>query len=198
MDRETNKLRGTREFQPRDKSPEAMEEYFAAVEDPWGYKQNPDHVVRAQHIRDILGNRRFGRLLDIGCAEGFITHLIKDLADYRVGIDPSPTAIARAREVYGNEIDFEVGNILDFRADEPFDLVTVTGVLYYVREQMDRVRETLDAVLLGGGKLLLSHLKESSGDGFLSVFDGNGYVLKTSREFTCNNNIHLMHVLAKD
>ncbi|HUX07405.1 MAG TPA: class I SAM-dependent methyltransferase [Acidobacteriota bacterium] len=198
MDRETNKLRGTKEFQPRDTSPEAMEEFFAAVEDPWGYKQNPDHVARARHIRDILDNRRFCRMLDIGCAEGFITHLIKDLADYTMGIDSSPTAIARAIESYGDKIDFEVANLLDFRAVEPFDLVIITGVLYYVKEHLDRARDTVDTVLLKGGKLLLSHLKESSGDGFLGLFEGADYNLIGSREFSCNNNIQLMYVFDKD
>ena len=198
MKSNNDKLRGTREFQPRDKSPGAMEEFFATVDDPWGYKQNPDHIVRARHLRDILCNRRFKRLLDIGCAEGFITFLIRELADYRLGIDPSHTAIARAKESYGKEIDFEVGNIIDFRAEEPFDLVTITGVLYYVKDQIDHVHETLDKVLLGGGTMLLSHLKESSGDGFQGLFEDRGYKLTASREFTCNNNTHLMHVFTKD
>jgi predicted TPR repeat methyltransferase len=195
---EFDKLRGTRQFQPRDKSPEAMEKFFAEAEDPWGYKRNPDHLGRAGEILDILKPRKFKRMLDVGCAEGFITHLIRAAADYRLGIDPSPTAIQRAREEFSAEIDFAVGNLLTFRSDQPFDLVTITGVLYYVKEKIEQVYATLDALLEPGGVLLLSHLKESSGDGFLRLFDGNGYSLSRSREYTCNNAIHLMHVFTKD
>jgi len=75
--------------------------------------------------------------------------------------------------------------------------VTITGVLYYVKEKIDQVYATLDAVLEPGGTLLLSHLKESSGDGFLRFFDGKGYTLLRSREYICNNTTHVMHVFAQ-
>ena len=93
---------------PKNHSPEAMEEFFQSGLDPFGY-QHKDHVSRAeQYVKLVANHTRFGiapRLLDVGCGEGYLTHVISDAADLTVGIDVSATAIKRAAERYGDMDD---------------------------------------------------------------------------------------------
>jgi SAM-dependent methyltransferase len=80
----------------------------------------------------VLDGYQWGRILDVGCGKGTLTHLLKKANNRVVGVDSSETAIQKARASFP-DIDFrclpmeEIGSI-----GESFDLAVVMGSFAYV------------------------------------------------------------------
>jgi len=104
-------------------------ENFYSIEDPWGFKSNPDDLKRKQIIIDtakqycqqILNKKLYDNALELGAGEGWIT---KDL--------PS-------KEKYGYEISSLAKSrwpqtVKEFQQQMKYDLIIAPGVLY---EQYD-------------------------------------------------------------
>jgi SAM-dependent methyltransferase len=191
--------RGEVDFQPNGVDAAAMEEFFRRAEDPWCYKERPDHIKRAVRFSELLGGSHFNRMLDVGCCEGYLTHMLGATADYVLGIDVSATAVERARRDYGASCKFEVGSVTSYQPDAPFDLVLITGVLYYASYEpgaWEKVAATLKRCLAPAGVLLTSHIKQSSdGDGFRSRFERMGFLHREGGdEFLCDGFTQSCHV----
>lgn len=77
--------------------------------------------------------------MDIGCGLGYFTNRVQPLCPSLVGIDVSPTAVRRARELF-SEIEFHVA---DIRSDDfvfgQFDLVIAKDLFWYVFPKMETV-----------------------------------------------------------
>jgi SAM-dependent methyltransferase len=108
---------------------------FYRVADPWGYFSHADDARRRDELLAILPRRDWGRVLDIGCGNGFITLTLPGREI--VGVDFSTQAIRWAREeaakqAHQGRFRFEVGSLLDPGLAKlgHFDLVVLTGVLY--------------------------------------------------------------------
>ena len=104
---------------------------YAAHVDPW-------HLSR-EHARFAATNRiaearfgRVGRLLEIGCGEGYQSVWLARLADRLVGVDISPDALARAAALVPGA-RFLIASLPALELPEgtaPFDLVAACEVLY--------------------------------------------------------------------
>jgi 2-polyprenyl-3-methyl-5-hydroxy-6-metoxy-1,4-benzoquinol methylase len=110
------------------------------AEDKGGFDSWFAHDLRPlskQVALSILGQYNFGRILDIGCGKGMLTHLLKRKNNSIVGADISASAIAKARASYG-DIDFRVMTAEGASMlPGPFDLVMVMGVFAYVERWKD-------------------------------------------------------------
>jgi SAM-dependent methyltransferase len=92
---------------------------------------------QATHARELalLGGRRYGRALEIGCGAGFFTRLVAGLADQIVALDLSEVAIARARAAGARgPVDYRVANVMEYDpvAEGPWDLVVLNETVYYL------------------------------------------------------------------
>lgn len=97
-----------------------------------------------------VGEQALGRVLDIGCADGWIRRALREDCEY-FGLDYPVTA----RAIYGTRPDvFGDGAHLPFR-DATFQCVTLLEVLEHVAYP-DFVLREAHRVLVPGGKLLLS------------------------------------------
>ena len=68
------------------------------------------------------------RVIDIGCGEGWLTHLVAPKTVTAVGIDPSATALERARASNG----VSNGTFIQASADDlPFDPASADVAIYY-------------------------------------------------------------------
>lgn len=95
---------------------EELEQWYSKP-DPWEYETTTDDLLRKETILDLLPCS-YGRALDIGCGEGFIT---KDLPAISIhGIELSDTAAAR--------LPSNVTRV--HRPEGLYDLVTTMGTLY--------------------------------------------------------------------
>jgi SAM-dependent methyltransferase len=102
--------------------------------DPW--KLETSEFERAKYESEIatLRDRRYARVLEIGCGAGCFTRSLARIADQVVAIDISPTAIARARATGVDSVDFRIANIMDYnpRPEGPWDLVVMNETICYL------------------------------------------------------------------
>lgn len=138
-----------------------------STEDPWGYDTTDDDRLRRERLLSLLPGRDFGRTLDIGCGNGFVTLSLP--GSVVVGCDVSPQAIGWARQRAQDRRDRDR---FDFRAlslfELPraavgrFDLIVITGVLYpqYIGRAFSLVQLIVDDLLNEGGMLMSVHIGE--------------------------------------
>jgi SAM-dependent methyltransferase len=113
----------------------AMHEHFEEVwraGDRWEFNTSEFEHGRFARQLEMIADRRYPRVLELGCGAGNFTKLLAPHADYLLGIDVSPTAIERARALGLKNVDFRVQDILkqEYSADEPWDLIVMSETIY--------------------------------------------------------------------
>jgi 2-polyprenyl-3-methyl-5-hydroxy-6-metoxy-1,4-benzoquinol methylase len=123
---------------------------------PWG-----DPALFAGHLaryRFAIPAAFGGRVLDVGCGEGYGAGELATVASAVVGVDYSPAAIAHARETYRiPNLEFEVMDVLELDRGQQtgFDLVTCFEVLEHI-DDGQRLMSGLVKALRPGGQIYLS------------------------------------------
>jgi trans-aconitate 2-methyltransferase len=117
---------------------------------------------RVAHPQEEWGREVIDRLeltgteavLDAGCGSGRVTKLLLDrLPQGRVvGVDASPSMIARARESLGGGVELIVSNLLDLELREPVDVVFSNATFHWILDHR-RLFERLHAALRPGGRM---------------------------------------------
>jgi SAM-dependent methyltransferase len=115
----------------------ALDETFEGawrVGDPWDLETSAlDQESYARQLA-LIGDRRYGCVLEIGCAAGAFTRRLAALADHVLALDVAPSAIERARQDVSPNVEFRVGDAmeLDPVREGPWDLVVMSETIYYV------------------------------------------------------------------
>ena len=135
---------------------------FYATKDPWGYFSSPHDRSRKQILLAELSQHTLGRVLDIGCGNGFITDGIE--AGQVVGVDLSESAIREARSRSTSPAArYLSGSLFDLPSMDlgRFDAVIITGVLYeqYIGRSLPLVYQIVDELLANGGLLVSVHIE---------------------------------------
>lgn len=114
--------------------------------------------LRNDRMRIMLGlvkNSKAKRILDVGCTDGFMSMLFKDMGLYTIGVDASPSAIASAQgrcdEAYVANLD---GQPLPL-PDGSVDLIWAGEIVEHIFSTENFLRELL-RVTTPGGRLILS------------------------------------------
>ncbi len=109
--------------------------------------------IRMQRVYELFGQRRDGKVLDIGCGPGITAeHLVK--SGFEVyGVDISPEMINECRKEFGHlsAAHFSVGKIeaMEF-PDSFFDVVLCVGVVEYVDDDLAAIKEMARVTKPGG------------------------------------------------
>jgi ubiquinone/menaquinone biosynthesis C-methylase UbiE len=113
-----------------------------------------EHVLQALETRLHDAGRGEGRLLDLGCGNGALAGRLAARGALVTGVDPSRTAIERAREAHP-ELSFDLvsANGRLPVADASFDVVTCVHVLEHVADTQTLMSE-VRRVLVSGGLLV--------------------------------------------
>ena len=86
-------------------------------------------------VADVLRGRiQGGRILDLGCGTGELTHEIAKFSDEAIGIDLSPDMIKKAKESYPS-IKFLVMDACALEWESYFDAVFSNAVLHFIKTQ---------------------------------------------------------------
>jgi len=140
---------------------ETARRYFAENAADWD-------TIRALHIADnaveaamldVLGDRQFDSLLDLGTGTGRLLELLAPLYARAIGVDASADMLAVARANLDraglSQAQVRLGDIqhLPF-ARNSFDVVTIHQVLHYLDEPERAIAEAA-RVLRPGGRLLI-------------------------------------------
>lgn len=132
--------------------------------DPWNLESAAFEEAKYERQLAILNDRRYSRVLEIGCGAGHFTASLARIADQVVAVDISPTAIARARTKGVENIDFRVANIMDhdLHAEGPWDLLVMSETICYLGWlysffDVAWLAAELFAVTRGRGQLLMAN-----------------------------------------
>lgn len=132
--------------------------------DPWRHAVDPYEHHKYSATLDLIPERRFRRILDVGCSEGTFTLLTARTHPRAevIGIDISERAVNRARmraRTLGSPARFKHLDILSQTPEGSFDLVFCAEILYYLgrRERLRLAQERLAALVEPRGLLVLVH-----------------------------------------
>ena len=113
-------------------------------------------IRRAQLVKNMLKQFKIKLILDVGCAEGFVTSFLSQLSADVVGIDiEEDIRFAKDKVKNASFIRASITH-LPFR-DQVFEAITLLEVLEHLQDQTikEGIKE-LDRVLKSGGILIIS------------------------------------------
>lgn len=144
---------------PRFFSQSYFERRYAKKPDPWDYQTSPYEQLKYQRTLEILPQREFKKILEIGCSEGVFTQKIAGLGLDVLGIDISAVALERAKQRCANltNVRFQYLDIVQGELENGFDLVFCAEVLYYLskREVLQKICDKSTQSLADRGHLVL-------------------------------------------
>lgn len=131
--------------------------------DPWEYESTADDINRRAMILSVLPQKKYKKILDIGCGNGFVTQRLP--GEEIVGVDISANAIRHAQTAGLAHIryyPYSLFDLPDLHWTQSFDLIVITGVLYpqYIGKSQRLVYTILDELLSPGGDLVSCHIDE--------------------------------------
>ena len=139
----------------------------------WETQRSPNdwQKQRAQAILAILEGLSLDspRILDLGCATGWMTQLLSELGPAE-GVDLSEAAIAQAKSQYPG-IQFTAGNLYEIPlTSDPVDVVVCQEVIAHVSDQPLLVRRIAEVIKPGGyliisaaNKFVMDRVRDSDG-----------------------------------
>lgn len=135
-----------------------FEEMYKNCEDPWFQSiRNEENDIR---FMISMLKKKYPKILELGCGLGYISNELSKFGDV-IGVDISKTAIEKASKLYP-KIKFEVCDLvtgIDSRAkasnQEKFDLIVLSGTLWYIVEYVDKIFQDIDAHLTLNGEFIL-------------------------------------------
>ena len=131
--------------------------------DPWDYENNPDDLKRRSMLLSVLPEKKYSKVLDIGCGDGFLT--VRLPGEEIIGVDISANAISHAKKNGLPHIEYHRYSLFDLPGlgwDQSFDLIVITGVLYpqYIGDSESLAYIIIDDLLQHGGHLVSCHIEE--------------------------------------
>lgn len=144
---------------------EYFEELYGASEDPWGFSTSDYERQKYGRTLAVLGGRRFGQALEVGCSIGVFTAMLAPYCDELLAVDASERAAALARKRLASftNVRVERRTFPEEMPRGPFGLILASEILYYLdRETMLAALRSLEKNLAPGGSLLAVHWRHET------------------------------------
>ena len=115
-----------------------FDEMYRDFDDPWDQSVREQWASEKAVTLNLVRKIQCRRVLELGCGLGHFTQQIRNLGVEVLGVDISPTAIAKAR-IKHPECNFAVGDVLDYSIYENFkpDVVIMAEITWYVLDKLD-------------------------------------------------------------
>ncbi|MBN2117181.1 MAG: class I SAM-dependent methyltransferase [Anaerolineales bacterium] len=135
---------------------EAVQSYFDKTQ--LYLARNTGIQIRAQIVRELLGEIENSRILDLGCGDGSLSiqflmpsnHItLLDVSKKMLMLADQKIPVACKHQIALCNLDF-----LEFTCEQPFDLVLCVGVLAHA-SSIQAVLQTINRLLRPGGRCLL-------------------------------------------
>lgn len=114
---------------------EAFDDLYAHEDDPWGFTASFHERRKRELVLSMLRRERYGRVLEVGCADGALTAALAPRSDALIGVDVSAAALAHARARGLPGCTFIHGAAPGALSTTPrgaFDLVVLSEVGYFL------------------------------------------------------------------
>lgn len=150
-----------------------LDRMFLERLDPWSYAGDANSEQRRRLTLNALPRLRYERLLEIGCAEGWMSEWLAERANELVCVDVSAVAIERARARCARfpHVRFVQMDVLEDLPAGPFDAIACCGVLVMLPlASQDEVRDRLVKALRRGGDLVLENQTHASPGSLAGAF----------------------------
>lgn len=134
-----------------------FDEMYDDGPDPWRNSGSFYEERRRDLVLALLSRPHYQRVLELGCADGYLTAALLSRAERVSAIDTSAQAVAAARRAAPRAV-IEQGNVPHDIPAGPFDLVTLCEVGYFLTPtELVATLRRARAALAPGGELLLCH-----------------------------------------
>jgi len=180
------------------------------IYEKWSYFYFPiSFLIFFRNIISRYSIRRGESLLDIGCGEGYFSNILSKLGLEVTGVDISKTGINIAKKRYGDKITWIIGDALELKFQEKFDIILCAGFSPFSlisdlsSSKAKSIRDKLFSYLKKGGLFIFYYPSDLSSrrseDGWMnfSINQIREYFLSLPN--TANNNLYLfyppMHLL---
>ncbi|MGB3829487.1 MAG: bifunctional PIG-L family deacetylase/class I SAM-dependent methyltransferase [Ornithinimicrobium sp.] len=135
----------------------AFDRMYDGGTDPWGNAGSFYEERRRALLLAMLGRSRYGRVLELGCADGYLTTALADRATQVLAFDTSARAVAAARIASPTSL-IEQGSVPQDIPEGEFDLVVLSEVGYFLTPlELIQTLRRARAALAPGGELVLCH-----------------------------------------
>lgn len=131
---------------------------FRQNDDPWNFEASDYERAKRKAATAAVGNRRYAKALEIGCANGVLTCELAQIADTVLAIDVSSVALDLARgRLAGNAgVTLQLMEVPRQWPAETFDLIVLSEVLYFLTsDEVERCSALASSSLRRGGVCLL-------------------------------------------
>jgi SAM-dependent methyltransferase len=142
---------------------ETIETYrlLSRIDDGYGLDSRSTYVFRTDTIAELLsswaGTRRFGLLLDIGCANGSLTRRLAHLANKIVAVDSNAASLAQVQHPRITTIQDTLPNLTSLQPGRA-DLIVCFDTLYYLDDgDLDVAVATIHRLLRPGGHFVINN-----------------------------------------
>lgn len=140
--------------------------------DPGQYLTFSDHRLRpAVDLLQRIPLERPARIVDLGCGAGNVTAVLRQRwPEAKVtGVDSSPAMLARAR-ASDPAVDWRLGDLLEWRPDEPVDLIYSNAALHWL-EGHATLFPRLASLVAPGGILAVQMPRNFSEPSHTSIYE---------------------------
>ncbi len=135
-----------------------FDKLYAQSADPWDFEGSAYERAKYDATLEVLGDRRFADVLEVGCSIGVLTARLAARADRVLAVDVAKIALERAAERCRAmpQVTFRLASVPREFPEGSFDLILFSEVLYFL--SADDVSETArlaQAALRPGGLIVL-------------------------------------------
>ena len=118
----------------------------------WGL----EYLTYMSYVAGVIQTHAPQSLIDVGCGEGRLVHVLKDAVPAIVGLDMSKRAIAFAR-AFNPDVEFICGDISTLPRSRKFSFVTLIEVLEHVPDDgISKFIQSIGEHIETNGLLLIS------------------------------------------
>jgi SAM-dependent methyltransferase len=142
----------------------AFDRLYAGVQDPFGVEL-PQYRYQQRKYNSLLSmlpQRRYRKVLDIGCGLGAFTRMLAPFAEQVLGTDISAEAIKQARELsvdHPNVTYAQRDMLGSSQQESAFDLIIIADTLYYVDPRtpvgLKSIARNISSKVAPGGLVLI-------------------------------------------
>ena len=119
------------------------------------YKDNFSFVAEyGKSVTELITAPKGSKVIDLGCGNGMLSRVLRDMGFDVTGIDASKEMTALAREKY-NDIEFINADALSFDLDEKADVIFSNAVFHWIdADKQERLIKNIYRQLKPGGELV--------------------------------------------